>query len=50
MVTRAGDTPTTLVLCYQDRETAMSLDGFPVTVSGHLIGELKGIPGIAVTP
>ena len=50
LVAHVGDTPTTLVLCYQDRETALSLDGFPVNVSGNLIGELKGIPGIAVAP
>jgi DNA polymerase-3 subunit alpha len=48
LVAHAGDTPLTLVLCYQDRETALALDRFSVNVSGALIGELKGISGIAV--
>lgn len=48
LAAHAGDTPLTLVLCYQDRETKLALDEFSVTVSGQLLGELKGIPGIAV--
>jgi DNA polymerase III subunit alpha len=50
LVAHAGDTPTHLVLCYNDRETPLSLDGFPVNVSGPLLGELRGIPGINVVP
>jgi DNA polymerase-3 subunit alpha len=48
LLAHAGDTPLTLVLCYHDRETPLSLDQFSVNVSGQLLGELKGIPGIAV--
>ena len=44
----AGDTPLTLVLCHRGRETPLSIDAFPVTVSSALLGELKSIPGIAV--
>jgi len=49
LVAHVGDTPLTLVLCYRDRETALAIDDrFSVTVSSALLGELKGIPGIAV--
>jgi DNA polymerase-3 subunit alpha len=48
LIAHAGDTPLHLVLCYRDRETPLSIDGFSVTVSSALLGELKGIPGIAV--
>jgi len=48
LLAHAGDTPLTLVLCYEDRETALAIDRFSVTVSSALLGELKGIPGIAV--
>lgn len=48
LLAHAGDTPLTLVLCYKDRETALAVEGFPVKVSSALLGELKGIPGIAV--
>ncbi len=48
LVAHAGDTPLTLVLCYLDRETPLAIEGFSVKVSSALLGELKGIPGIAV--
>jgi DNA polymerase-3 subunit alpha len=48
LLAHAGDTPLTLVLCYRDRETPLSIDGFSVTVSSSLLGELRHIPGIAV--
>jgi len=48
LIAHAGDTPLTLVLCYRNRETPLSIDGFSVSVTSALLGELKGIPGIAV--
>ncbi|MGH3584969.1 MAG: DNA polymerase III subunit alpha, partial [Pseudonocardia sp.] len=48
LVAHTGSTPVTLVLCHQDRETPMRVDGFPVTVSSALLGELRHIPGITV--
>ena len=48
LVAHAGDNPVTLVLCYQNRETPLAIDGFPVKVTSALLGELKSIPGIAV--
>ncbi|MDN5857032.1 MAG: DNA polymerase III subunit alpha, partial [Pseudonocardia sp.] len=49
LTAHAGVTPLTLVLCYQNRETALAIDEqFSVTVSAALLGELKSIPGIAV--
>ena len=48
LVAHAGDNPVTLVLTYGSRETALAIDGFPVTVTSALLGELKSIPGIAV--
>lgn len=44
-----GDTPLTLVLCYNGRETALAVHDFPVKVSSALLGELRGIRGIAVS-
>ena len=49
LVAHAGDNPVTLVLCYANRETPLAIDGFSVSVSSALLGELKSIPGIAVT-
>jgi DNA polymerase III subunit alpha len=48
LVAHAGDNPVTLVLCYGQRETPLAIDGFSVTVTSALLGELKSIPGIAV--
>ncbi len=48
LVAHAGDNPVTLVLCYNERETPLAIDGFSVRVSSALLGELKSIPGIAV--
>ena len=48
LVAHSGNTPLRLVLCYRDRETPLAIEGFPVTVSSALLGELKHIPGIAV--
>jgi DNA polymerase-3 subunit alpha len=48
IVAHVGDTPITLMLCYQGRETALAIDRFSVKVSSALLGELKSIPGIAV--
>ncbi|WP_433557849.1 DNA polymerase III subunit alpha [Pseudonocardia xinjiangensis] len=48
LVAHSGSTPLTLVLCYRNRETPLAIDGFSVTVSSALLGELKHIPGIAV--
>lgn len=48
LAAHAGATPLTLLLCYRDRETPLSIDGFPVRVSAALLGELKSIPGIAI--
>jgi hypothetical protein len=36
------------VLCYNERETPLAIDGFSVRLSSALLGELKSIPGIAV--
>jgi DNA polymerase III subunit alpha len=43
-----GDTPVHLVLCNKGRETALSLNDYPVTVGSSLLGELKAISGITV--
>ncbi len=48
LVAHAGDTPLTLVLCHNSRETALAIDRFSVKVTSALLGELKSIPGIAV--
>ena len=48
MIAHSGDTPLTMVLCYRKRVTPLSIDGFSVSVTSALLGELKGIPGIAV--
>jgi DNA polymerase-3 subunit alpha len=48
LVAHAGDNPVTLVLTYGARETPLAIDGFPVSVTSALLGELKSIPGIAV--
>lgn len=48
LIAHAGNTPLTLVLCHKDRETPLAIDGFPVTVSSALLGEIKSIPGITV--
>ncbi len=48
LVAHAGDNPVTLVLCYNERETPLAIDGFSVRLSSALLGELKSIPGIAV--
>ena len=42
-----GDTPVHLKLVGQQRQTVFALYDYPVKVSSMLIGELKGIPGIA---
>lgn len=43
-----GDTPVHIIVCDGGQETPMAVDGFPVKVTSMLLGELKGIPGIAV--
>jgi len=48
LVAHPGSTPLMLVLCYQERETPLAIDGFPVSVTASLLGELKSIPGVAV--
>ena len=50
LVAHAGDTPLTLLLCYRDRETPLEIDGYSVSVTSALLGELRHIPGIAVHP
>ncbi|HWE89839.1 MAG TPA: DNA polymerase III subunit alpha [Pseudonocardiaceae bacterium] len=42
-----GDTPVHIVVCYQGRETPLSVDDYPIRASSALLGELKSIRGIS---
>jgi DNA polymerase-3 subunit alpha len=44
-----GETPVHLKVCYQQRTTLLAVDEYPITVSPAFLGEIKAIPGIALS-
>jgi DNA polymerase-3 subunit alpha len=44
-----GETPVHLKVCYQQRTTLLAIDDYPITVTPAFLGEIKAIPGIALS-
>jgi DNA polymerase-3 subunit alpha len=44
-----GDTPVHLKVVYQQRTTLLAIDEYPITMSPAFLGEIKAIPGIALS-
>ncbi|HEX3589587.1 MAG TPA: DNA polymerase III subunit alpha [Pseudonocardiaceae bacterium] len=44
-----GETPVHLKVCYQQRTTLLAVDDYPITVTPAFLGEIKAIPGIALS-